>query len=88
MQGVFYGIGAAVIAIIAQSARKLTRLTLRRDLFLWLIFDVSALVTAWMESEIFSLFVRLDSSRCSFGGWLALGALPPRSYRSRGGSSA
>lgn len=57
MQGVFYGIGAAVIAIIAQSARKLTRLTLRRDLLLWLIFSVSALVTAWTESEIFSLFV-------------------------------
>ena len=57
MQGAFYGIGAAVIAIIAQSARKLTRLTLRRDLFLWLIFGVSALVTAWTESEIFTLFV-------------------------------
>jgi chromate transporter len=57
MQAVFYGIGAAVIAIIAQSARKLTRLTLRRDLFLWFIFAVSTLVTAWTESEIFSLFV-------------------------------
>lgn len=57
MQGVFYGIGPAVIAIIAQSARKLTRLTLRRDRFLWLIFGVSMLVTAWTESEIFSLFV-------------------------------
>jgi chromate transporter len=57
MQGAFYGIGAAVIAIIAQSARKLTRLTLGKDLFLWLLFGVSAVVTAWTESEIFSLFV-------------------------------
>jgi chromate transporter len=57
MQGVFYGVGAAVIAIIAQSARKLTRLTLGRDRLLWLVFGISALVTAWTESEIFFLFV-------------------------------
>ncbi|MFL5402576.1 MAG: chromate transporter [Gemmatimonadales bacterium] len=57
MQGAFYGVGAAVIAIIAQSARKLTRLTLGRDRFLWLIFGVSGVVTAWTESEIFWLFV-------------------------------
>ncbi len=57
MQGVFYGVGSAVIAIIAQSAIKLTRMTLGRDRFLWLIFGISALVTAWTESEIFSVFV-------------------------------
>jgi chromate transporter len=57
MQGVFYGVGAAVIAVIAQSALKLTRLTLGRDQLLWCIFGISALVTAWTESEIFSLFV-------------------------------
>src|SRR5215207_4743049 len=57
MQGVFYGVGAAVIAIIAQSARKLTRMTLERDRLLWLIFGCSALITAWTESEIFWLFV-------------------------------
>ena len=57
MQGVFYGIGAAVIAIIAQSAIKLTRITPGRDRFLWVVFGVSALVTAWTESEIFTLFI-------------------------------
>lgn len=57
MQGVFYGVGAAVIAIIAQSALKLTHLTLGRDRWLWLVFCISAVVTAWTESEIFSLFV-------------------------------
>src|SRR5437899_11854159 len=31
MQGAFYGIGAAVIAIIARSAYKLVRMTLARD---------------------------------------------------------
>jgi chromate transporter len=57
MQGVFYGIGAAVIAIIAQSALKLTRITPGRDGFLWVVFGISAAVTAWTESEIFTLFI-------------------------------
>src|SRR5262250_1145725 len=38
MQGMFYGIGAAVIGIIARSAIKLTKLTLGRDKILWAIF--------------------------------------------------
>jgi chromate transporter len=57
MQGAFYGIGAAVIAIIARSAYKLTRLTLRRDVLLWMLFAVAALVTAWTESEIVWVFL-------------------------------
>jgi chromate transporter len=57
MQGAFYGIGAAVIAIIARSAFKLTRLTLGRDVLLWGLFAVAALVTAWTESEIVWVFL-------------------------------
>jgi chromate transporter len=57
MQGAFYGIGAAVIAIIARSAHKLTKLTLAKDRLLWAVFVVSAVVTAWTESELISLFV-------------------------------
>jgi chromate transporter len=57
MQGAFYGIGAAVIAIIARSAYKLTKSTLGRDVLLWILFAVSAVVTAWTESEIVWLFV-------------------------------
>jgi len=57
MQGAFYGIGAAVIAIIARSAVKLTRLTLGRDRLLWALFAVAALVTAWTESEVIWVFV-------------------------------
>ena len=57
MQGAFYGIGAAVIAIIARSAVKLTRLTLGRDVLLWGLFAVAALVTAWTESEIVWVFL-------------------------------
>src|SRR5262249_52046789 len=47
MQGMFYGIGAAVIAIIARSAVKLLRMTLARDALLWTLFGISALVTGW-----------------------------------------
>jgi chromate transporter len=57
MQGMFYGIGAAVIAIIGRSAYKLVKSTLSKDWLLWSIFGVSAIVTAWTESEIIWLFV-------------------------------
>src|SRR5438445_798449 len=57
MQGLFYGIGAAVIAIIARSVLKLVRMTLGRDLVLWMLFTASALVTAWTESEIIWVFL-------------------------------
>lgn len=57
MQGAFYGIGAAVIAIIARSAVKLTRLTLARDPLLWALFAVAAVVTAWTGSEIVWVFI-------------------------------
>src|SRR5262249_9168017 len=50
MQGMFYGIGAAVIAIIGRSAYKLVRMTLAKDWLLWALFVVSAVVTAWTES--------------------------------------
>jgi chromate transporter len=56
MQGLFYGIGAAVIAIIARSVLKLVRITLGRDQLLWGLFTASALVTAWTESEIIWVF--------------------------------
>ena len=52
MRGVFYGVGAAVIAIIARSAFKLTRLTAKRDPLLWALVVVNAAVTAWMQAEI------------------------------------
>lgn len=57
MQGLFYGIGAAVIAIIARSVLKLVRMTLGRDQLLWGLFTASAVVTAWTEAEIIWVFV-------------------------------
>jgi chromate transporter len=64
MQGMFYGIGAAVIGIIARSAFKLTRLTLGKDKLLWGISAVLAVSTAWTSQEIIWLFL--------LGGVLAL----------------
>ena len=57
IQGAFYGIGAAVIAIIARSAYKLIRSTLKSDLLLWALFTALAITTAWKESEIVWLFL-------------------------------
>jgi chromate transporter len=57
MQGIFYGIGAAVIGIIARSAFKLTKLTLGKDKLLWGIFAVLAISTAWTSREIIWLFL-------------------------------
>src|SRR6476646_2415915 len=57
IQGMFYGIGAAVIAIIVRSAIKLVSTTVGRDLLLWMIFVVIAITTAWTQSEIVWLFI-------------------------------
>jgi len=57
MQGMFYGIGAAVIGIITRSAFKLTKLTLGKDKLLWGIFAALAISTAWTSREIVWLFL-------------------------------
>lgn len=57
MQGAFYGIGAAVIAIIARSVYKLTKLSLAKDWLLWGVFAVNAIVTAWTENELVLLLL-------------------------------
>src|SRR5262249_55605510 len=57
MQGAFYGIGAAVIAIIARSAGKLASMTLKHDVLLWAVFAANAIVTAWTEKEIIWVFL-------------------------------
>ncbi|HWL84309.1 MAG TPA: chromate transporter [Polyangiaceae bacterium] len=52
MQGIFYGVGAAVTAIIARSAIKLAKMTLGRDTLLWSLFGGSLVVTAATGAEI------------------------------------
>src|SRR5438093_1326785 len=57
MQAAFYGVGAAVIAIIARSAVKLVRMTLKQDVNLWAIAIGVAVATAFTEREIVWLFL-------------------------------
>jgi len=73
MQALFYGIGAAVIAIIAIAAYKLARSTNKRDPLLWAIFGVLALVTVWAQAELAEFFV--------LAGFVALFARARPSWR-------
>src|SRR5438045_1579712 len=57
MQAVFYGVGASVIGIIAQSAYKLTTKTIGRDWLLWAIYLVTAMVTIVTQTEQVLLFL-------------------------------
>ncbi|MBI1852260.1 MAG: chromate transporter [Planctomycetes bacterium] len=75
MQRAFYGIGAAVISIIARSAVKLVRMTVGGDWLLWGIFGSSAIVTAVTESEIIWVFL--------LGGLIALFVKAPPKFLRR-----
>ena len=57
MQALFYGIGAAVIGIIAIAAYKLARSTNKQDPWLWGVFGVLLIVTAWAQAELAEVFV-------------------------------
>ncbi|HET9489231.1 MAG TPA: chromate efflux transporter [Methylomirabilota bacterium] len=57
MQALFYGIGAAVIAIIAIAAYRLSRSTNKRDPLLWGIFGALSIVTVVAQAELAEFFV-------------------------------
>lgn len=57
MQAAFYGVGAAVIGIIARSAYKLATSTVGKHRLLWGVFATSAVVTGVTETESAWLFV-------------------------------
>ncbi|HEV7676561.1 MAG TPA: chromate efflux transporter [Candidatus Angelobacter sp.] len=57
ISALFYGIGAAVIAIIARSAMKLVKTSIKKDKLLWAVFLVLAISTAVTEREIVWLFL-------------------------------
>ena len=57
MQALFYGIGAAVIAIIAIAAYRLSRSTNKRDPLLWGVFGVLGIVTVLAQAELAEFFV-------------------------------
>jgi len=81
MQGAFYGVGAAVIAIIARSANNLVKKTLKRDQLLWVVAIANAATTAITRTELvwlvllggcLTLVVRFRVSSTP-----ALGFMPP-----------
>jgi chromate transporter len=57
IQAAFYGIGAAVIAVIALGARKLMLMTLGRDAQLWLVCAINLIATALSGREIIWIFL-------------------------------
>ncbi|HEY8895201.1 MAG TPA: chromate efflux transporter, partial [Niastella sp.] len=57
MQAVFYGIGAAVIGIIAISSYKLSKKSLGKDWLLWAIAGVVAIATFVTERELLWLML-------------------------------
>jgi chromate transporter len=57
MQAVFYGVGAAVIGIIAISAYKLTTKSIGKDRLLWAVYLVAMAVTVVTESEMVWIFL-------------------------------
>jgi chromate transporter len=57
MQALFYGIGAAVIAIIVIAAYKLARTTNKRDPLSWSIFLLVAIVTVLSRAELAVFFI-------------------------------
>src|SRR5438270_1575777 len=73
ISALFYGIGAAVVAIIARSAIKLIRTSVKKDKLLWVIFLVLGLSTAITEKEIVLLFLAgglfVMIARTDFSAW-------------------
>lgn len=57
MQAIFYGVGAAVIGIIAIGSYKLTTKSIGKDRLLWAIFIVLAITTFITEHEILWLIL-------------------------------
>src|SRR5215472_5390538 len=73
ISALFYGIGAAVIAIMARSAIKLIKTSVKKDKLLWFVFLVLALSTAITEREIVWLFLAggllVMIARTDFSAW-------------------
>ena len=81
MQAAFYGVGAAVIGIIAISAYKLTTKNVGKDRLLWAIYVVTAAFTVWTQSESVWLFL-------GAGVLVWLVRVPPRRFPGRGATPA
>jgi chromate transport protein ChrA len=72
VQDIFFGVGPAVLAIIAIAAYKLARSTAKRDPVLWAIAGVQAIATVLTGSEIVWPFL----AAAAFGAVYYGGGLP------------
>jgi chromate transporter len=84
MRAAFYGIGPAVIAVIARSSFKLVRMATARDPLLWGILIANALLTAvtgrervWAVVLSGALTFAMTKSRRSVGAATTLGLVAP-----------
>jgi chromate transporter len=57
LRAAFYGVSAAVLAIIARAAVKLARLTLTRDRLLWFVFALNGVATVIARAELVSVLL-------------------------------
>ncbi len=57
VQALFYGIGPAVIAIVACSAFRLAKASVKTDRRMWFVFGIVALITIVSRAEIALMFV-------------------------------
>ena len=81
MRGVFYGVAPAAIAIVARGAFKLARMTLARDVPLWIAFGASAVATAlsgreWILLVLASGLMVMAARRRGTGATALLGLVP------------
>ena len=80
MQSVFYGVGAAVIGIIAVSGYRLTRKSVGGDRLLWGIYLASAAITVVTASEFIWVFI--------LGGLLVWLLRAPPKWLNRAGTAS
>ncbi len=57
LQPLLLGVSAGVVGLLVRSAWRLSVLTMQRDRFLWIVAAAVALITAWLERELVSLFL-------------------------------
>ncbi|MCE5293962.1 MAG: chromate efflux transporter [Chlamydiales bacterium] len=57
VEGVFYGIGASIVAVIIRSAYKLAKITCKKEHLLWTLFLLSACISPFCTSSVIWVLV-------------------------------
>ena len=92
VQALFYGIGPAVIAIVASSAFRLAKATVKSDRRLWFIFAAVSIITVASRTEMALLFVASGFIGILLysppGGWKKLQSTIPGLFTTFAGAGA